>query len=371
MKITCKKCVMNSYIPNISFDAEGICNYCKIHERMEKEYPLDGTQDERLKEYIYKMKEDGKGKQYDCAIGVSGGCDSSYLMYLLRKFGLRVIAFTFDNTWNTNISVQNIHCMISKLGIDLYTHVVDAEEFNDISRSFLKASVPDADIPNDIAITKLYYMIMEQYDINYSICGHSFRTEGTVPLEWTYMDGKYIESVHGKFGTIPIKTFPNLELDYWLKNLHRKRFRMLYYIRYNKKEVIDFLQSEFGWQWYGSHHFENEYTKFVKGYLLPKKFGIDKRYVEFSALVRSGQMDKDEAMEKLKTPEILEEYFIEYVLKRLKISKEEFKNIIYLPIKTYKDYETYKSFFVGNKEMFREMADKGLISRTFFEKYTQ
>lgn len=361
---------MNSTVPGIEFDSNGICTYCNIQERMEKEYPLDGSQEKRLEQNIKEIKEAGKGKKYDCAMGVSGGCDSSYLLYLTKKYDLRVIAFTLDNNWGSDISTNNIKKMISKLDVDLYTHTIDEEEFNDISRSFLYASVPDMDIPSDIAIAKLYYMVMEKYDLDHSICGHSFRTEGTTPLGWTYMDGKYIESVHSKFGKIPIKTLPHLSLDYWLEHANKKRFRMLYYMDYNKGKVIDFLKSEFDWEWYGGHHFENGYTKFVKAYMLPVKFNIDKRYVEFSALIRSGQMDREEALNSISTVPSLPDDFVRRVLNKLNISEEQFSGIMDLPIKTYRDYKTYKDFFIKNKEMLKGMVEKGLIPMTFYEKYT-
>ena len=318
---TCKRCVMDESIPHISFDENGICSYCKIHDRIEQEYPLDGTQTERLHTILDEIKEQGKNKKYDCVVGVSGGCDSSFMLYKLKEFGIRPLAITFDNTWSTDISTNNINNMCEKLDIDLYTYVVDGAEFNDISRSFLYASVPDADVPNDIAITKLYYQVMNEVGVDYFICGHSFRTEGTVPLGWTYMDGKYIESVHKKFGTMPMKTFLNLDIDYWLKNINKKRIRLLYYIDYGKEETKKFLTNNFGWRWYGGHHCENEYTKFVKNYLLPVKFKIDKRYVEFSALVRSGQMDRNVALEEIKVKPPVDDIFMKYVLKRLKLTK--------------------------------------------------
>jgi N-acetyl sugar amidotransferase len=360
---------MNETIPNIFFDSNGICSYCHINDKMEKEYPLDGKQSDRLKIIVDKIKEDSKDKKYDCVIGVSGGCDSSLILCKMKEFGLRALAVTFDNTWSTDISTNNISNMCEKLNIDLYTYVVNGEEFNDISRSFLYASVPDADVPNDIAITKLYYKMMDEYNVDYFICGHSFRTEGTVPLGWTYMDGRYIESVHKEFGTIPMSTYLNLDIDYWLKNINKKRIRLLYYIDYKKEETKEFLINNFGWKWYGGHHCENDYTKFIKNYLLPQKFNIDKRYVEFSALVRSKQMDREKALLELqKTPEI-DQHFIKYVLKRLKLTTEEFDKIMKLPIKSYKDYETYRQYFVDNREKFKEMFDKGLIPLTFYEKY--
>ena len=323
----CVRCIMDDKIPNISFDSNGLCSYCSLHDKMVLEYPTGQKGEEIVKSIVAQIKEDGKGKKYDCVVGISGGCDSSFLLWKCKEYGLRPLAMTFDNTWSTPISTENVSNICEKLDVDLYTYVVDSDEFNDICRSFLHASVPDADVPNDIAISAMYYRACNKYDINYFICGHSFRTEGTVPLGWTYMDGKYIESVHKQFGKIPMKTFPNLDMDFWLSNIHRKRIRLLYYFEYNKEEVKQMLAEKFEWQWYGGHHRENEYTKFVKSFLLPKKFGIDKRFVEFSALIRSGNMTKEEAVEIMKEPEKVESGFMEYVLKRLDLTKEQFEQI--------------------------------------------
>lgn len=367
---TCKRCVMDETIPNIAFDDNGVCSYCHLHDQMDREYPLGEKGQKCLRETVESIKQQGNGKQYDCAVGISGGCDSSFLLYQAKTWGLRPLAITFDNTWSSPISTENISNICEKLDVELYTYVVDAEEFNDISRAFLYASVPDADVPNDIAITTLYYQAMEKFDIPCSLCGHSFRTEGTVPLGWTYMDGKYVASVHEQFGKMPMRTFPNLDVNYWLKHVHKKRIRLLYFLDYRKEDVKDFLSRTFGWQWYGGHHHENEYTKFVKSYLLPKKFSIDKRYVEFSALVRSGNMEREQALEDLQTPPKIEASFVKYVLKRLKLTSEDFDDILNLPIKSYRDYPTYREYFIEHKKMFKDMVEKGLVPRTFYEKYT-
>ena len=371
---TCRHCVLDSTIPNIIFDANGACNYCHLTNELEKKYPLDGSKQPEIEKMVEKIRKAGKDKEYDCAVGVSGGCDSSYLLYLLkRKYNLRPLAITFDNTWSSTIAVENILNMTDKLGVDLHTYVIDGREFNDICRSFLYASTPDADVPTDIAIAKLFYMAMEEFDINYSFCGHSFRSEGTVPLGWTYMDGKYISSVHKKFGTMPLSTYPNLDVDYWIKQLQKTnrmdRIRLLYYENYDKEKVKDMLSKDFEWQWYGGHHHENEWTKFVKSYLLPRKFNIDKRYVEYSALVRSGQMCREKALDLLQEAPVIEKEFVEYVLKRLNLSADQFDEIMQLEIKSYRDYENYQSFFRNNESLFRGFLDKGLLSQTFFEKY--
>jgi N-acetyl sugar amidotransferase len=367
----CKRCVMDDSIPSVKFNSDGVCCYCELHDQMVKEYPTGEEGQLKIDEIVKEIKELGRGKKYDCIIGISGGCDSSFLLYKAKTLGLRVLAVTLDNTWSTEIAKENVKNMCDKLDVDLYTYFIDAQEFDDISRSFLYASVPDADIPSDIAIASLYYKVMEEHDIPCSLCGHSFRTEGTVPLGWTYMDSKYIESVQKQFGTMPIDTLLTLDMDYWLKNINKKRVRLLYYLEYQKEEVKDFLNKNFGWQWYGGHHHENEYTKFVKTYLLPKKFNIDKRYVEFSALVRSGNMSRDQALEELKTPVEVDPLFLDSVLKRLKLSEEQLEDIMDLPIKSYRDYETYRDYFIENREMFHDMVEKGLISRTFYEKYTK
>lgn len=373
---TCSRCIFNTEIPSVKIGASGVCNYCEIHDSLDDRYPLDGSTSGEINSIIKEIKNSEKDSEYDCIVGLSGGCDSSYMLYLLKeKYKLNPLAITFDNTWGSTIAIENILNMTESLGVDLHTHVVNSEEFNDICRSFLYASTPDADTPTDLAIAKLFYTTMSQFNIKYSFCGHSFRSEGTVPLGWTYMDSKYIRSVHDAFGTIPIKTMPMLDIDYWVEQLkkpdQRDRIRLLYYEKYDKESVKTMLSNKFGWQWYGGHHHENEWTKFVKSYLLPRKFGIDKRYVEFSALIRSGQMSREDALSKIgELPEVGED-LIRHTKSRLNLSDEEFSKIMKLEIKSYKDYDNSREFFRENKEFFKDLLEKGLVSKTFYEKYVK
>jgi N-acetyl sugar amidotransferase len=370
----CKRCIYDEKTPGISFDSEGICNYCRQHEQLNREYPTGDEGWKRLTAIAEKIKHDQRKKEFDCVIGVSGGCDSSYLCYLAKeKLGLRPVAAHFDNTWNSKISVENIQRVLKKLDIPLYTYVMDNDEFSDLALSFLKASVPEIDSLTDIALTTTLYMAADKYDAKYIFNGHSFRTEGMTPLGWFYFDGKYIQSVHKQYGTVKMDRFPNLWLSKWMKWLLKdiKRLRPLYYIDYHKEDVMKFLVKELDWQWYGGHHMENRYTIFCDNYILPRKFGIDFRYVEFSALIRSGQMTRDEALEKIQKPYEFDESILVEVKKRLSIGDEEFDRLIAQPKRTYHDFKTYHQTFRRMRPFFWLMYKMNRIPKSFYLKYTK
>ncbi|MBI2265745.1 MAG: N-acetyl sugar amidotransferase [Armatimonadetes bacterium] len=369
----CRKCIYDNTVPAISFDSEGICNYCRQHEELDLLYPTGEEGKRWLDQLVEKMKIAGRNKPYNVVIGVSGGCDSSYTLYLAKKMGLRPLAAHFDNTWNSKIAVENIHTVLDKLKIDLFTHVVDNKEYNDIFRSFFKASVPEIDTPADIGLATTHYMAAEKFGIKYIWEGHSFRTEGISPPGWFYMDAKYVETIHKLYGACRIKTFPNLWMGKWLKWIMLDRIRKirpLYYTDYKKEDAKKFLHEEFGWQWYGGHHMENRTAYFTNNYYLPRKFGIDLRYSEFSALVRSGQMSRDEALQKIKEPKTIAPDLIEEVKKRLGFSDQEFEDIMRLPCRTYKDFKTYKQTFVRLRSFFWLMCKMDLVPRSFCLKYT-
>ena len=370
----CKRCIYDEKTPGISFDSEGICNYCRQHEQLNREYPTGDEGWKRLTAIAEKIKHDQRKKEFDCVIGVSGGCDSSYLCYLAKeKLGLRPVAAHFDNTWNSKISVENIQRVLKKLDIPLYTYVMDNDEFSDLALSFLKASVPEIDSLTDIALTTTLYMAADKYDAKYIFNGHSFRTEGMTPLGWFYFDGKYIQSVHKQYGTVKMDRFPNLWLSKWMKWLLKdiKRLRPLYYIDYHKEDAMKFLVKELDWQWYGGHHMENRYTIFCDNYILPRKFGIDFRYVEFSALIRSGQMTRDEALEKIQKPYEFDESILVEVKKRLSIGDEEFDRLIAQPKRTYHDFKTYHQTFRRMRLFFWLMYKMDRIPKSFYLKYTK
>jgi len=343
----CSRCILDSGVPGIQFDAQGVCDFCKIHNEMEKEFPLNELGQQKLNQLIDKIKARGKNKKYDCVAGISGGTDSTYNLYMAKKMALRPLAVHFDNGWNSDIAINNMRNAVTKLGVDLKTITCDWEEFKDLQISFLKASVPDVERTTDIAIFSTLYRVAAKEGIEYIIIGNSFRTEGTIPTGWGYGDGKYIKSVHKIFGNTELKSFPNLtifDLFYYALVKRIKIVRPLNYMDYRKEDVKKLLEKELGWKYYGGHHFESIITRFVGGFLCPKKFNIDKRKVEYSALVRSNQMTRDEALRKIKEepyPEDEVRKDIEYVAQKLGLSKDAFQDLLSRPPKTFLDYPTY------------------------------
>lgn len=342
----CTRCILDTTVTDIWFDEKGECKYCKIHDEMEKDHPLGQETTLKLKEVVEKMKKDGKGKPYDCIAGTSGGRDSTYTLLKAVELGLRPLAVHFDNGWNTEISVKNIKKTCEKLNIPLYTVVADWEEFKDLQVAFLKASTPDSDIPTDYAIYSVLFSVAAKEGVKYILNGHSFRTEGTSPISWTYMDGRYLKAVHKRFGKIrkitsfPVLTLPKLLYYTFFKGI--KDFRILEYMDYNKKQVDKVLTEKLDWEYYGGHHHENVYTKFFQSYYLPKKFNIDKRKTELSALIRSGQIKREDALKEVSSSHY--EYdpaVVEYTINKLGLSKEEFEKIMNNPNKTHDDYPNY------------------------------
>ena len=369
MKV-CKRCILDERIPGIVFDSDGVCNFCKKHDEMEKQYVISDTV---LSRKVRDIKDKNKNSRYDAIAGVSGGADSSYLISKMHDYGLRMLGVHFDNGWNTDIAERNIKRLEECFDIDMLRFRMDRKEFNDLNKAFLYASTPDADIPNDMALVACLYMACEAFDVKTILDGHSFRTEGFMPVDWSYMDGGYVLSVHNQFGTVPAKTFPNLEFYKQLKWLRMgiERFRGLYHIDYVKEDAMREMNSDFGWEWYGSHHGENVYTKFVGAYLRPKKFGIDPRIVELSAFVRSGQMSRDTALELFQEELSLEKEYLERVQNELHISDNELDVIMNLDVKSHNDYDTYHPLFRKNYDVFKRMYEKGLIAKTFFMKYVE
>ncbi len=370
---TCKRCIYNSDIPKISFNANGICNYCEQYDSMDAMYPTGEKGKKIIEEYVAQMKKDGKGKPYDVVIGVSGGCDSSYMLHVAKNvYGLRVLAAHFDNTYNSKIAVENIKVLLDKLNIDLFTYVVDNKEFENIQRSLLQASVPEFEAATDLALATTHYMACAKYGIKHIWEGHSFRTEGVSPPGWFYMDAKYIQSIHKQFGDGIIKSTPLLWLSKWIKWMvinKIKKFRPLYYLDYDKEGTKVFLANEYKWQWYGGHHMENRTAYFINNYYLPVKFGIDLRWCEYSALVRAGTISRTEALERMKLPKPYEEDLLVEIKTRLKLTDQAWQKIMNAPNKHYTDYPTYKKTFERLRPFFYLLLKSGYVTRSFYDKF--
>lgn len=369
----CTRCLYDETTPAITFDAAGVCSYCHLHDRLDAQHPAGDAGEAYLRDLAAVIKKAGRRKAFDVVVGVSGGCDSSYLIYKAKELGLRPLAVHFDNTWNTTTAVENIHNVLKALDVQLYTYVVDNEEYDDIYRSFLKAGVPDIEAPTDIALATTLYKAAAEHGIKYIFEGHSFRTEGVSPLGWLYMDAKYIATIQKQYGTRKLKTYPNLWLHAqlnWMVRHRIKKIRPLWYLTYPKEEVKAFLSREFGWKWYGGHHLENRFTCFYHSYFLPTRFGIDQRLNGYAAMVRSGQMTRDEGLAHMTSPPPMEDDLVELVKKRLGFTDEAFEHLMNLPKKTYRDFKTYKRTFERMRPFFWLLAEMDLIPKSFYIKYT-
>ena len=376
MSKTCARCILDDTVNDIWFDVQGECKYCKIHDELEKAHPLGPNLAIELDKKIAKIKKAGIKKRYDCIVGISGGRDSTYTLLKAKELGLRPLAVHFDNGWNTDISVRNIKKACEKLDVDLYTIVADWEEFKDLQVSFLKSSTPDADIPTDYAIYSVLYDVANKEGVKYILNGHSFRTEGTSPISWTYMDPLYVNDVHKKFGKIKkIKSFPHMtvaKLQYfiWLKGI--REFRLMEFIDYNKKKVDVVLKKELDWEYYGGHHHENHYTKFFQSYYLPQKFNIDKRKTELSALIRSGQITRKEALAEVEaSPYHFEQETVDYAINKLGISKKEWQIIMNTQTKSHDNYKTLLSLIKVMKWPIKIATQMNVLPKILYLKYAR
>lgn len=373
-KQICSRCIYDESVPSISFDESGVCNYCHMVDSLLAEYHTGQPKGEKtIQAILEKIKRDGKGKKYDCVIGLSGGTDSSYMVYWAIQNGLRPLAVHYDNTWNTAIATENIRKVLSKLNVDLFTHVVNNKEADDIFRSFFLADVPELDASTDLALAETMYRAASKYNVKYILEGHSFVAEGISPLGKNYFDGKYIKSIHKKFGRMPMKTYPLMSFSKFIKWTTIKRIqkiRPLWYIKYSKEEARTFLEKEFGWEYYGGHHLENRITAFNHSYYFPKKFHVDYRNNSLSASVRAGKISRGEAIEEYyNKPPYLEPELLAYFKKRLGFSDSEFENIMSRPPKYWQEYPTYKKRFESLRPFFYVLMKSHLVPRSFYMKY--
>lgn len=368
----CSNCVMDTSDSKISFDEKGVCDHCNTYYKdILPHWHTDERGEKELCEIINKIKEEGKGKDFDCIMGMSGGIDSSYLTYVVKeKYGLRPLVFHVDAGWNSQIAVNNIERMVDKLGLDLFTHVVDWEEMKDLQLSYFKSGVPHIDVPQDHSFFATMYDFASKYKIKYILTGGNYSTECVRnPIEWMYYqsDSIQLNDIHKKFGRKPLKNYMVTNILWhkfylpYIKGI--KLIRPLDFVPYNKEEAVRFLMDQFGWQEYPQKHFESRFTKFYESYWLPKKFGFDTRKVQYSSLILTGQMTREEALGKLSRLAYDEETIaqdFEYIATKLGISVEELQRYMDAPNKSYKDYKSQESIYqIGAKVMRAFRLEKG------------
>jgi N-acetyl sugar amidotransferase len=365
----CVRCVMNESAPRLDLDASGVCRYCREFDAQAAREHASGQYDEGPT-LVDRIKRAGKGRRYDCVIGLSGGVDSSYALLLAKQLGLRPLAVHVDNGWNSELAVMNIENLVRKLEIDLHTIVIKWNEFRELQLAFLRAGVVDLELPSDHAILAGMAQTARQFRSKYVLTGDNNATEVTLPEGWNHRktDLTNLKAIHRRFTRESLDSYPQLSTLGLLIN--QRLFRtewvpLLSYFPYVKKTAIAVLQSTLGWRPYPGKHGESVITRFYQGFILPRKFGFDKRRIHLSRTILSGQMTRDEALAELAAPAYspeLQALDREFVIKKFRITEAEFERLMSEPPHPHRDYasdEVLLQTLIKGKAMLR-----GLVRRT-------
>ncbi|KQA29400.1 LPS biosynthesis protein [Vibrio paracholerae 877-163] len=363
---------MDTTDSKIVFDENGVCDHCNtyLNDILPKWNP-EGLDDSQLEQLAERIKKEGQGQDFDCIIGMSGGIDSSYLLYLAKeKLGLRPLVFHVDAGWNSQEAVTNIERLVDGLDLDLYTEVIDWEEMKDLQLSFFKSGVSHIDTPQDHAFFATMYKFADKHGVKNILTGGNYSTECIRnPLEWMYYqsDSRQLKDIHNQFGSKPLKRFPVTNILWhkfylpYFKGI--KVTRPLDFMKYDKEQATKLLEDKFGYQRYPQKHFESRFTRFYEGYWLPQKFGYDTRKVQFSSLILTGQMTREEALKELEKPAMTEEQIkqeFEFVSNKLGITTEELQSYFDAPNKTYQDYKSQQGVYdIGAKVLRYLGVEKG------------
>ena len=343
----CSRCVMDTSDPFISFSREGHCNHCThYYARLANLTYRGADSDRQLEAIVEKIRRAGKGRDYDCIMGISGGIDSCYTAHVIKNLGLRPLAVHLDNGWNSDTAVRNIKRVAEVLGIDYQSYVLDWQEFRDLQLAFLRASVPEIETPTDMAIPAALHRVAADHRVKYIISGGNYVTEGILPAAWHYnaKDLVFLKAVHRRFGERRLTTFPTFGyLDEMFYKFVRgiRTIYVLNYVPYSKPAAIRLLQDELGWQDHGGKHFESRITGFVHSYILPVKFGMDYRRATLSTQICAGDVTREEALRELQNPPFKPEQVareMEYLAKKFEVSVAELGEILAKPPRTHRDY---------------------------------
>lgn len=375
----CVRCIVDESVPGHDFDDKGVCAYCRMHDRLEQRYPLTPEGEKKFNALLERVKHTGKGKKFNCVVGISGGRDSIYTLYMAKRvWGLNPIAVHFNDGFGNPVAGENMRKATKTLGVELRTITSDWRESKDLRIAYLKASTPDFGTPTDIGIATALFGVAAQENIKYILFGQSFRTEGIAPLEWNYLDGYYLKSVHKQFGQFPLRpwkpTDGGFNLTFWpmfyytvLRGI--KTIAPLYYVRYVRKEAEEIISKELGWVYPGAHYFDDLYQSLMF-YLMRVKFNIDRRKYNYSALIRSGQMAREEALMRVKEIYAIEDpKVIDLCIKRLGLTKEQFNEFAALPPKTFRDYKTGYDLIKYLKWPIKLASELHIVPSTTYDKY--
>ncbi|WP_262490078.1 N-acetyl sugar amidotransferase [Hymenobacter glacialis] len=375
----CTRCIMDTTAPGITFNATGTCNFCDLHDRLDASFPLGEAGRLTVQRLAADMRKAGRGRRYDCVLGVSGGRDSTYtLWYCVTQLQLRPLAVHFNDGFGNPIAGENMLRMCQRLDVELRTITSDWRESKDLKIAFLKASVPDMEEGTDLGIATALYGVAAKEGVQHLVIGQSFRTEGIAPLSWNFLDGKYLRAVHKQFGTVPLRPWqPNdpgfnlgiKEMVYYAFIRGIKTVTLLYHLNYVRSEVDELLVRELDWKNPGAHYFDDLYQSVIY-YLNRVKFGIDRRLFNYSALVRSGQMSREVALDRvLRINSIEDEAVIALCIKRLGLTRAEFEAIVATPPKTFHDYPNSYRLLRLCRWPIKVMSRLNLIPESAYDKY--
>jgi len=369
---TCRRCLLDSTVPGVFFDDKGVCNHCAIHDRLERLYPVGAEGQAILEKMAVKIKKAGRGRKYDCIVGVSGGRDTSYCLYKTVELGLRPLAVHFDNGWDSDISKKNLMKLCDKLGVELHTIIADWDESRELTNCTIRASVPYIDLTDDLGIASALYRTAADEGVRYIMLSHSFREEGITPLKWMYIDGRYVRSLIKRFATKKLKHFKNVDIHHMLWWIFVKRIKVVNITNYYNdvgRHVEELLKEKFDWVDTGQHHYDNEIFALVY-YYARHKFGFDWRVVELSAKVRTGAVTREQAIEAMQeVPFFEDKRRVEYCLKKQGISAEEWKEIMAAPRKYFYDYPTWYPYLKMMKFPIKLLGRMNILPGHIYEKF--
>lgn len=374
--VPCARCILDTGVPGIEVDGSGVCSHCRLFDRLESQYPLGEPARQRFRRLVERMKAAGQGRKYDCVIGYSGGTDSTYCLYVAKQVGLRPLAVHFDNGWVAPVAKENMEKVARRLGVDVQTVATDWTELRSYYLAGLKASVPDLCMPCMIGISSSLYRAAVESDVRYIVLGTSFRTEGMTPARWAYLDPKYFDDLVRRFsgrrgGAGRFNRVRMRDLAYYVGIKRIKTVQFPLYMEYRDADIRRTLETELGWQYGGTHHFDCVFKPLV-AHIHQRKFGIDLRKIPLAALVRTGQVPREEALASLqKAPAGGDPGAVDAALERLDLTREDLEALLREPRKSFLDYGSHHGKLRALGPIVRLLSRLNLLPETLHEKYIQ